>query len=134
MKNLLKRLMIRRRYRKMIAQVEDSKIFDGRNRGVDVYICENCGKKTLTRYKDKGVTPFIIRCRSCSGFARHELTVSEAEASWYACTGFTEVKNWVRPPLEWLLRQGQNTIDHVLDGGLVLEEKVLRESKQTETK
>lgn len=98
---LLDKLKIRRQYKKLMAEVEQMRMFDGRGKGVDVYVCERCTGKVLTRYKDKGVTPYVMRCPYC--------------------------ENWVRPPLWWLLKH-KEAVEHVLNGGLVLEKEVLDET------
>ena len=123
---LFDRLKIRRQYKKLVAIVEEMEMFDGRGKGVDVYTCEKCGRKTLTRYKDKGVTPFGIQCPYCDGYARHNDTISEPGAMALRIENI-QVQNWVRPPLWWLLKH-RNAVNYVLDGGLVLEKEVLDET------
>lgn len=118
---------ISHQYKKLVAGIEELKIYDGRNKGIDVYICEKCGKKTLTRYKDKGVTPFVMRCSHCNGYAQHANTISEREARILNLIEGAEILNWVRPPLWWLLKH-KEAIEHVLNGGLVLETEVLDET------
>lgn len=125
--NIIEKMKVRRQYKKLVESVEDMKVFDGRGKGVDVYICSKCGKVELTRYKDKGVTPFVMRCRSCGGDAMHRTTVSEVEATLMCASDFLTVQNWVRPPLKWLLKQKPGIVDHVLNGGLVLEREVLED-------
>lgn len=120
-------LKIRRQYKKLAASVEEMRVFDGRGKGVDVYVCEKCNGKTLTRYKDKGVTPFVMLCSHCGGPARHVDTISEQEAISLCFFENTEVQNWVRPPLRWLLKH-KEVASHVLNGGLVLEKEVLDET------
>ena len=110
---------IEKAYAKLVSEIEEMRIFDGRGNGVDVYVCEYCGHKIFTRYKDKGVTPFTITCRECGRTSAHRATISEEEASRLNVT----VRNWVRPSLEQLLEMSPWTIDHVLKGGLVLEEQ-----------
>lgn len=113
-----------KKYNAMLANIEAARIYDGRNKGVDVYICKECGKTMYTRYKDKGVTPFTTACRKqgCKGIMVHENTTSEREVQYNGKT----VHNWVRPTLKWLDRQRKNgnmgVVEHVLDGGLVLAE------------
>ena len=124
---LFDRLKIRRQYKKLVGEVEGMKMFDGRGKGVDVYTCEKCGRKTLTRYKDKGVTPFVMPCSYCDGYAQHDDTISELEAMVLCFAENIRVQNWVRPPLWWLLKHKEAT-DHVLNGGLVLEQEVWDET------
>ena len=124
---LFYKLKIRRQYKKLVASVEEMKMFDGRGKGVDVYICEKCGRKTLTRYKDKGVTPFVMQCPYCDGYTQHVDTITEQEAVMIGFTENIRVQNWVRPPLWWLLKH-KEAVDHVLNGGLVLEKEVWDET------
>ncbi len=124
---LIDRLKIRRRYKKLVADIEGMKIFDGRGKGIDVYVCERCAGKILTRYKDKGVTPFAMRCPYCENRAQHVNTVSEQEARVLSVVDNIGVQNWVRPPLRWLLKH-KEAVEHVLNGGLVLEKEVLDEA------
>lgn len=125
---LIEYFKIRHKYKKLVTQVEKMKIYDGRGKGVDVYVCERCGRNTLTRYKDKGVTPFMIKCPYCDGYAQDSDTITERQATMIATINNTAVQNWVRPPLNWLLTKQPRTIDHVLSGGLVLEQEVWDET------
>jgi hypothetical protein len=34
---------------------------------VNVYVCELCGKPTITKNRDEGTTPFMLVCRATSG-------------------------------------------------------------------
>ena len=52
-------------YKELINNIESIPMYDGRNKGIDVYVCNKCGHKFYTKYKDKGVTPFVIKCRNC---------------------------------------------------------------------
>lgn len=124
---LFDRLKIRRQYKKLVASVEEMKMFDGRGKGVDVYTCEKCSRRTLTRYKDKGVTPFVMQCPYCDGYARHDDTITEQEAEFFRLVENIRVQNWVRPPLWWLFKH-KKAVEHVLNGGLVLEQEVLDET------
>lgn len=92
---------LKKEYDELVADIESAKMFDGRNKGVDVYQCKDCGFVFFTRYKDKGVTPFTLKCRNCGhSNAFHEKTISEECAE---CEGFI-VHNWVRPTFEQLLK------------------------------
>lgn len=124
---LLDKLKIRRQYKKLMAEVEQMRMFDGRGKGVDVYVCERCTGKVLTRYKDKGVIPYVMRCPYCENWAQHVNTISEQEAKVLCATENIKVQNWVRPPLWWLLKH-KEAVEHVLDGGLVLEKEVWNET------
>lgn len=110
--------MLQRRYNMMLAGIEDAPIYDGRGKGVDVYVCDYCGARIYTRYKDKGVTPFVMRCRKCEhGSSMHQSTIDEETA---ASKGL-EVLNWIRPTFEQFCAAGEALRGHVLEGGLVLE-------------
>lgn len=106
---------ISRKYNCLLARVENMEIYDGRNT-VDQYQCGKCHFRVFTTYKDKGVTPFAIRCPICGGSMQHNRTFSKDT--------FPEdirVLNWYRPELKHLLKMNVFEIDHVLNGGLILE-------------
>ena len=110
---------IEKQYNEMLSMVE-KRGYDGRGKGVDVYECKN-GHRFYTRYKDKGVTPFCITCRECRQTATHKNTITEQMASNLG----VEVHNWVRPTLSQTLDMSEGMIEHVLRGGLVLEEHIV---------
>ena len=117
---------LKRKYEETVKRVEKAKMFDGRDKGVDVYVCKKCGAVKYTRYKDKGVTPFTLLCENdgCLDIMIHENTISE----WEAMMSKVTVHNWVRPTFEWLDKQRtkgrDRIIEHVLDGGLILESEL----------
>lgn len=47
---------LKKKYDQMLKDIETARIFDGRGTGVDVYICEKCGKSFYTQYAAKGLT------------------------------------------------------------------------------
>ena len=107
---------IKEKYDKLVSEIEEIKMYDGRGT-VDRYICDTCGHMMHTTYKDKGVTPYTMRCPKCNGVMYHKQTFrKDTVPDW------VEVKNWYRPTLEQTLREGQSTIEHILNGGLLLEE------------
>lgn len=110
---------LKERYDNLLSRWGDV-LYDGRNKGVDIYICETCKAATFTRYKDKGVTPYIIHCRHCGGMMKHEQTISERSFP----KEISIVKNWVRPTFEQMMTMDKATIEHVLRGGLVLEDDI----------
>ena len=116
---------LRKKYDKLVADIEEMRIYDGRNRGVDVYYCDSCKEIKLTRYRDKGVTPFTEKCHLCGGLMVHTRTISEEEAMEICNKKGIEVKNWIRPSFDQLLKMDAATQDHVLNGGLVIEEEML---------
>lgn len=112
---------LKRKYDELVKGIEGARMFDGRNSGVDVYTCEDCGAEFYTQYIDKGVTPFTIACRSCKGIAYHRSTVGLRE--WAKKDAVVlELHSWVRPTFEQLKKLSPGMQDHVLDGGLVLRE------------
>ena len=108
-------------YNRLVSEIEPTQMYDGRGE-YNGYTCEKCGFITVTLYKDKGVTPFIIKCPKCGGTAVHKITTRIAPP--YVPDTYSEVKNWVRPTIEQLLKMPPATIDHVLNGGLVFEEEL----------
>jgi len=117
---------LKQKYDALVKRVPGERMYDGRDKGVDVYICKKCGAVVYTRYKDKGVTPFTIACRNkdCKEVMMHEKTISEMDAMLNKVT----VQNWVRPTFEWLNKQrkkgNEGVIEHVLNGGLVMESEL----------
>ena len=107
---------VTKKYNKLVSEIETLRMYDGRGE-YNGYECEKCGHVTVTLYVDKGVTPFIIRCRKCGGMARHEYTSRTPPRH-------SDVKRWVRPTLEQLLEMNIATIKHVLNGGLVFEDEL----------
>lgn len=106
---------IEERYNKLVSEIEEEKMYDGRGT-VDRYICDTCGHIMHTTYRDKGVTPFTMRCSKCSGTMYHRRTFrKDTVPSWVV------VKNWYRPTLEQTLKEKESTIQHILNGGLLLE-------------
>lgn len=113
---------LKAKYDKLVAKIESAKVYDGRGKGVDVYVCERCAKQFYTRYKDKGVTPFTIKCRreACGATMIHRSTISEEEAR--ICR--LAVHNWVRPTFEQFQTLNEGAQEHVLNGGLMLEDEL----------
>lgn len=111
---------IKKEYDELVSSIESRRMYDGRGE-YNGYVCKNCGYITVTLYKDKGVTPFVIPCEKCGGDAVHEISSRYAPP---ALPGMSEVKNWVRPTFEQLMKMSQATIDHVLNGGLVFEDEL----------
>ena len=108
-------------YNKLVSEIEQTRMYDGRGE-YNGYTCEKCGYITVTLYKDKGVTPFILKCPKCGGTSVHSITSRNPPP--YIPELYSEVKNWVRPTIEQLLKMPLATIDHVLNGGLVFEEEL----------
>lgn len=110
-----------KRYEKLVSEIETMRIYDGRGE-YNGYTCKKCGFVTVTLYTDKGVTPFIIRCPKCSGNAMHDITTRNPPP--HIPEKYSDVKKWVRPTLEQLLKMNPATIEYVLNGGLVFEDEL----------
>ena len=108
---------VKKRYDERVSKIEEVRMYDGRG-AVDRYICDTCGHMMHTTYKDKGVTPFTVRCPKCNGTMYHKKTFRKDTVP-----GWVDVKNWYRPTLEQTLRMPEHTIEHILNGGLILEKK-----------
>lgn len=117
---------LKKKYEEMLHTVEHARMYDGRNAGEDEYLCNKCGATVLTRYRDKGVTPFTMRCtnRYCNGIMIHEHTFPNG----FGETKQMRVVDWVRPSFKQLEKMFEKddigAVNHVLQGGLVLEDKV----------
>ncbi len=109
----MKKEEIEKRYNKMVSGIEEAGIYDGRGT-YDLYECEKCGHSIITTYAVKGVTPFIIRCKGCGGDMIHEKTYKSIPEAIYAI-------KWVRPTLKQTMGLSTGLIEHVLNGGLVME-------------
>lgn len=110
-------------YDGMVNSIEAAQMYDGRGKGVDVYVCNECGAVYYTRYKDKGVTPFTIHCRKCKmGTMVHKNTLTEQYGKIIGMTN--EIHNWVRPSFEQFMKLNEGAKQHVLQGGLLLDEEL----------
>lgn len=120
-KKLFKEKKLRKKYNKLVRDVESMQIYDGRGKGIDVYVCDTCGAKFFTRYANKGVTPFVTYCRKCQvGAAMHRTTISEDQfIHSYLAQGLHE---WKRPSFEQFLKLSPEAQNHVLQGGLILDD------------
>jgi len=99
---------IAQQYNNMVASIEDAKIYDGRDK---------CNNYKVTLYKDKGVTPFIMRCK-CGGDMMHTKSSKQAPPS------YVKVHNWVRPSLKQTMSLSEGMRNHILNGGLILEDEL----------
>jgi len=97
----------------MVSTIEESGIYDGRGT-YDLYKCKSCGHSIITTYAVKGVTPFIIKCKGCYGDMVHETTYKSIPETIYAI-------KWVRPTLQQTMKLSPGLIEHVFNGGLVME-------------
>lgn len=106
---------IEKRYNKLIDDIESMSIYDGRGT-VDRYECKKCGAIIHTTYAEKGVTPFSIGCRM-SGYAAYSFRTFDKAT----VPPSVKVLNWYRPSLEATLKMSEGEIEHILNGGLILE-------------
>lgn len=88
-------------------------------RQIDLRISKQikCNNYKVTLYKDKGVTPFIMRCK-CGGDMMHTKSSKQAPPS------YVKVHNWVRPSLEQTMSLSESMRNHILNGGLILEDEL----------
>lgn len=97
-------------YAKMCAEFESAKMYDGRGKE-DIYECEDCDHILYSVYKDKGATPFAIKCEICGGIMTHTRTLPTilfpAKIEWYR-PSYEEYEN-LSPALQF----------HVDNGGLL---------------
>lgn len=103
------------KYNQMVSNI---RCYDGRGT-VDEYACKDCGNKVHTTYGVLGVTPFVIKCNQCGRSMMHDKTYKKD-----SFPNNIEVKKWVRPSLEDFLRMNNSTQEHILNGGLLLEEEI----------
>lgn len=106
---------IEKRYNELVNGIEEKKMYDGRNT-VDRYVCDTCEYMIHTTYKDKGVTPFTMRCTRCGGTMYHTKTFDKKTVPHYVM-----VLDWYRPTLEQTLKMSDAMIEHILNGGLILD-------------
>lgn len=112
----MKKEDIEKKYNELVNTIEPKLMYDGRGK-VDRYTCEDCGHSIYTTYRDKGVTPFTIKCKKCGGTKYHDKTYDKKNVP-----GYVLVMDWYRPTLEKTLKMSDEMIDHVLNGGLILED------------
>lgn len=106
---------VKSRYKQLLSRMVGLKMYYGCEK-IDVYVCGCCGRSVLTTYRNKGVTPFIIRCPFCkSANMRHNLTLLRKDFS-----GKQKVLEWYRPSFNELIKMSNGAIEHVLFGGLIL--------------
>lgn len=83
---------------------------------INAYVCEKCGRSTVTVNACDGTTPFLIECRvnnvGCGGLAQSSMyrNSQELRPDW----------EWYRPGELALSKMDPAIQDHVRAGGLVL--------------
>ena len=112
----MKRKDIEKKYKELVDSIETKRMYDGRET-VDRYTCDSCGHIIYTTYRDKGVTPFTMRCHRCGGTKYHDKTYDKKNVPDQVV-----VMEWYRPTLKKTLKMSEEMKDYVLDGGLILDE------------
>lgn len=81
----------------------------------NAYICQTCGKYTITIDRENGTTPFMIGCQATPG------CFGIAQSSFYrVANDKTPTHEWYKPQLSTLTDPWER--DHVSKGGLLLRE------------
>lgn len=109
------------RYNAMLKNVNNYTLRDCRNE-IHRYACGKCGSEVLTGCKDLGVTPFSLPCKCIHSTMMHNDTYTKQQIEELEM--LDEVEWWVRPTLKQLIRMPIWKINHVLNGGLVLEKEI----------
>ncbi len=91
------------------------------------YICSDCGKTTIARHDDEGVTPFLLRCRhhNCGGMAESTFFEGSQDNNQKPNVIFyrpaklidalVQINKEKKPNREWLL-------NHYNNGGSLIKE------------
>lgn len=85
----------------------------------NAYICEKCMKVTLTVHVHKGVTPFMIECKTdgCEGMATSFMYQLPGSLAMM----IKPTHEWYKPISSEGLSEGE--IEHVEAGGVLLRER-----------
>lgn len=107
---------------------------------LNVYICERrCGNEIITKDRDEGVTPFMVRCDRCSPTMSHEY-VAMTSSFYRVDQTLTPTHEWIKPTdtelaeyrkehhIRRLSRQDKGIVDHISKEGLLLR-KINREQE-----
>ena len=106
---------IKDRYENLVKRIEFEKIYDGRGL-FDLYECEDCGANKITTYRDKGITPFMIKC-ACGKYMEHTNTYKSVPND-------INVEEWVRPTLEEAYKLDEHQLEYLFNGGLFLKSEL----------
>lgn len=109
------------RYKTMLKNANTDTLYDCRPE-IHRYNCGNCGRDMLTGCKDLGVTPFSLPCKCVHSTMIHNDTFTKSQIE--ELDMMDEVEWWVRPTFEQLIRMSRWQINHILNGGLVLEKDI----------
>lgn len=107
--------MNKQEYEQLCLKFNEGKMYDGRGT-VDLYACKKCGRSLTSTYVDKGVTPFMLKCK-CGHFMTHTRTV-------YGTSNYNIDIKWVRPTYEQFLCLSEATREHIKNGGLIMESEL----------
>lgn len=104
---------IEKKYKELMQDVATNDFYkiDLSNR-VNCYVCK-CRHITKTKDIDSGVTPFIIKCERCNGYAESTMYRDIAPEQ-------QPTMEWYRPSLEDVLKMTDQSglLEHILKGGL----------------
>lgn len=106
--------MTERQYKAFCDNAENMRVYDGRGE-TDIYYCYKCGKIKTSVYRDKGVTPFTVRCE-CGHYMAHRHTESGVVDN--------PDMEWVRPTYAQYMELTDGAREHVENGGLVLKSEL----------
>lgn len=88
--------------------------------GVNIYVCEECGHRMVTRDVDKGVTPFLTACprEACKGWAQSSMYRVPQDIS--------PSHEWYRPTREEFDALDNASKQYCGNGGLLLRKNMGR--------
>lgn len=105
-------------YEKFCKEAENMRCYDGRGT-YDIYKCEDgCGHSMATTYAEKGVTPFVMKCRNCGGNMVHTETFRNKNP---VSILYGKIIKFVRPTYKQYCGLSNGKKEHVENGGLILE-------------
>ena len=85
---------------------------------INVYVCGDCRKLTVTVDVDEGVTPFMIECQNgkggCGGYAYSQFYPSGTKPAWIPDPQW----EWFKPTGEGYAKLSEAMKEHVDKGGL----------------
>lgn len=92
---------------------------------INVYTCDKCGARHVTRNRDAGVTPFLIGCRAMVKAGKGKMVQCDGLAQ--SCCYHTNQNEkprfeWYRPLADEMDGLDKWSKDHTSKGGLLLRE------------
>lgn len=91
----------------------------------NVYVCEKCGRYTVTVDVDEGVTPFLLGCRAagsegvCKGLAQSQFYPKGPRPPHIPAPAW----EWYKPDAAELERSTPDMREHAEKGGLFLRKR-----------